>query len=234
MFKLKKPATTAVVGTSIMVALFSLATVASAAMVNVDFNKSGGGSGTYSGIGAASDTGTFWNGLTVAESGATTSGALTASDGVTQTSFWITLGASGGTDDQSGEKQAGFATKLLSDYTYGGDRAITINGLVAGEKYQVYFYSQNAGYISCYTKFTVGMLEETADLGSNSAFVKNANYVVFPDITASAGGVITGVVLPNGTTAIFNGFQISGPVPEPASLALLGLGALALLRRRRN
>ena len=74
-----------------------------------------------------------------------------------------------------------------------------------------------------------------------SAFVEGENYVVFRNVVA-VGGTIAGAMQgaptagPEGNPegeGDFNGFTIV-LIPEPATLSLLAIGGLVLMRRRRT
>lgn len=235
MCKFQNLVTTVVLGISIMVALFGLTTRVSAATINVDFNKAGGTAGTYVGLGAyTGDTGTYWNALTVSGSVPVTTGKLTASDGVTTTPVTFTLGAAD-PDDTSPGSPCPLATALMSDYAASsGSFSFAINGLIPGESYQLYLYSQNT-WGGCNTQFTVGTATANAANGSHlTSFTPGENYATLSSLTADNAGTLSGSVANIEGAAIFNGVQIVGPVPEPGMLALLGLSGLCLLRRRRT
>lgn len=224
-----------------IVTVVSSAGALRATTINVDFNLPSGTAGTYAGLGAYADvsTNTYWNGLTVlGAAGGDTLTNLKASDGVTATPVSITLNTGVVDDTASYGFPAGLAPALMSDYTY-TNGTFTIGGLVAGGKYQLYLYSQNA-WGGCKTEFGVGAVTATAVNGSHlTSFVPGENYAVLSNLTADGAGTLSGsaTMLVGGGAAIFNGVQIVSQVPEPGTLFLLVtclLGLLAYAWRKRR
>ena len=231
---------------------FASATQATLVVVNADFNSTGAVtpgysyplSGTYSGVGAAPDTGTFWNGLGIGVQGGLTatftSGALTASDGSTPTSVTVTLNHFGVYDTQAqNDTPAGFAPALLNDLAYKVDAdppTFSIDGLVVGGTYDLYIYAQGGGFNSGAAIFTVNGNSLTVnnvpdESGFDSATADTTgNYLLFSNRIAT-GGTISGSF--TGGNALFNGFQLTTEVliPEPSTILLLGAGGLLLYRR---
>ncbi len=63
----------------------------------------------------------------------------------------------------------------------------------------------------------------------------NSSKMFYLDTNATAYGQVAGYDLTNiGQTAASGAFSTFAPVPEPASLAILGMGILALARRKRK
>jgi hypothetical protein len=211
------------------------------ASVNVDFNGTES-SGTYSGTGAAPDTGTVWNGIT--PSGASyTSGALVDSAGGA-TPITVTLSTYNVYD--ADENTAAYQPALLNDFIYqtvlgpnGPPGNFSIDNLTPGGAYDLYFYGQNGGYSNTATSFTIGsttkIATNTNSGGGPSSFVEDANYVVFSSVIATGGsiaGTFNDVAAAN--NAAFNGLQIV-TVPEPTSVVGAVVGSVLLfgLGRRR-
>jgi hypothetical protein len=132
---------------------------------------------------------------------------------------------------------AGFAPALLNDVAYGlGGSTLdfTIGGLTDGGNYNLFFYTENGGYASGAGTYTIGLTSHTASntAASQTGFVLGDNYVEFTNVTANGSGNISGT-----DTGYLDGLQVvSAPIgaPEPTSMALIGLGALALLVTRRR
>jgi hypothetical protein len=241
------------VGFAMVVALAMGSASLYGASVNVDFNGAAG-SGTYSGLGAAPDLGTVWNGISLG-GGDITSGPLVDSTGAATA---VTVSIESYRAYAANENDADFARALLTDFIYqpgppvvgpGGPPGLfAINNLTPGAAYDVYLYSQNGGYSNTASSFTIGALTLVANNdippavpgAGHAAFIPLTNYVLFPGVIAN-GGVIVGEFndVEPANNAAFNGLQIvPSVIPEPASVvsALLGCGALlagGLLRRRR-
>lgn len=244
-----------VVGLALAVGFASYAaSLAPAAMVvNVDLNATSSPAYTYFGTAAAPDPGQYFNPAAI--SGSYTSGPLLASDGVTPTA--VTFSISNYTAVRLSENPAIFAGALLDDLAYDSSTSIaslpasgqspvlfSINNLTPFQEYDLYLYSQNAGYNNQTTKFTFGANVQTIAnsnaAGGLSSFVLNGNYVLFSGLFADNLGTISGSFVSDETNnfATLNGFQLvevpTPPAPEPTSALLLGSGMLCLLMRRRR
>ena len=236
--------------------------VASALLINVDFNATNSGAtGGYPGdigpgvVGGSSYFNSLGLGPRLTSLGPYTSPQLVASDGTTTTTVTVSLSNHGDYDTKLDSNEGEFVAgrPLFNDYAYdvqtnttnfpAGNSPVpfSIAGLVNGGIYDLYVFSQNGGYNSSTTVFTIGAMSktvtnDTSDAQGPTGFVQTRNYEVFPGLIAT-GGTISGSFVTGkaGNAGAFNGFQIM-QVPEPASFGLfaVGLVGMALLVRRRQ
>ena len=197
--------------------------------------------------GPAGDTaGSTWNIISgYSGSSLLDSAGITTGIGYT-TSFTERRGIS--VDSAGGDLE--IARTYMQDFGKGGTNTITINGLDIGGTYDLWLVSvANSGagteyYRGDYITSNVTSSPSTQSIVSSprniTTFVAGQNFVLFDDIVADINGmIIITAAAANLTEAPgdeyrfgLNGFQIE-QVPEPSSLALLGLGGLMMLRRRR-
>jgi len=221
---------------SALIALFAVVP-AQAQTVNVGFNSS------YTGLGAASDSGTTWNNLTVTPPDySSTYGFLVTSTGGTST-VTISLSDPDAIETYNGSPGANVAPGLLNQVLYangGSDNPnslgdFTVGGLTDGGKYNLYLYAVTGSLTGGRsTTFTVDSISQTVTNATNaSSFIAGNNYVEFAGLTANGSGDISGTWGALGNTGpVINGFQIQSVpavVPEPSSLATMSLVGMALL-----
>jgi hypothetical protein len=225
---------------------------ASAALINVNFT--GGADPESSLVGPGGGLGTTWNqfagpdspGTLLDSSGAATTVAINSNFGLPNTFDTATIDL----------------TMLRGSMTNFGkgvdDTNVTISGLAIGGIYDIWLVTlrnqpfesgtpsgteQYVGWWSTANTTTSSSNQLVDARGASintSTFVDGYNYVLFEDVVANGSGqiVFTGVAGPlldgsnNDHRLGLNGLQIN-QVPEPGSLALIALGGLLGLRRRR-
>jgi len=191
--------------------------------------------------GALPSTGNTWNGVESLVSGITQTNLLDSQN--SQTDVGFNLAAP--TGSWSHNKLSDFPNELLVNYaalewtdsSTANQATLTISGLTAGVLHDVAIYAQGdaAGQGG---EFTLGSQTKTTSADPLTVnFDEGVNYITLSGQADGNGELeITWRNLVDGNGSVeqwsaLNGFQVQA-VPEPASLALMGLGGLMMLRRR--
>lgn len=216
------------IGPSLGAAAFAIllgAPCSHAAVLSVSFGGTSGSTNyaSYTGAGVLNTTSTIWN--TVTEESGTNPAIPPQNYNLDGSTVTLTLGPY----TYLGH-QANATSDLYDGYLYNGS-TINLSGLVIGDTYELVLYSA-WGWNDANTTFNVnGADSRTLISGNNTgAFIEGTNYTKY---TFTNYGSSTMTINMSGPNAGLNGFELSH-IPEPSVTLLGGLGALALLRRRRN
>ena len=131
---------------------------------------------------------------------------------------------------------SGITKNLTEDFLY-GTVSLTLSGpgISANTDYEIKFWGYDAGNNVDFSFISTGTTTGTAGpiVNANSAPhpVTFDDYTATGTFTSNASGQLE--IVGSGTNPTLNGFQLTA-VPEPSTTALLGLGGLALILRRRK
>ena len=217
-----------------------MAVAAQAALIQVDFGATGGANGT------TTEGGTTWNGVEPGTSGSNlpAGGSFAATDLLDSTNAGTIVDLTLDWSNQSGLDFSRAWDLNLGDRD--GDY-LGVKGDNAGVFNTATFSSLTIGALYDVTVWTQAPTDFRANGGtvavvagsSNSTVVNAAVSYTFTDVEADASGEIAidwgHITSDRGANVWATTTAMSiAAVPEPSSAALLGLGGVALILRRRN
>jgi hypothetical protein len=225
-----------------------------ATVYNVDFGTSITTDDNYIGAATENTVNSTWNHVTGANLASST-----LADSTGDSSAGVTMTVSGEGGNMPGHSQNNQSGDDIFDVVIKGgsnsfDFTVNFGNLDPGATYDLVYYadwywaengstvpvSQTAGSgltgtfninISFDGRGADGVGPLLEDTDAANVGTANANYARFNGLTPDAGGNIA--ILTDGGNFPTSGFQLV-QVPEPSSTALLGLGGLALILRRRK
>jgi len=209
------------VGLATGLLMLGVGRMATAALtVNVAF-----GTSSYSGIGAAPDAGTVWNGLSY------NGGSNLLNSNGTAT------GISVGTTASEAFSDGG--TSLMDNRIFvtgsWGPFDVTISGLNNSSTYNLYVYGSNPIYASTYT---VGSTSDySLGVENNAPYLYHTNYALLTGLDPTNGEIDIRVDRYLGSeAAVISGFQLvqTTPTSIPDAAWLLGSGLMGLFGLRKR
>ena len=203
----------------------------------------------------------YWNPVNLSNNATgATIGTISDSTGNYLQGVSLTLGNLFGSSSGTPSPNVTNAKTLLNDWSQGGYNAtpptpvvpgnFTFTGLPANTGYTLALYSINGGNgvvvggagngMTIFNVNGAGPSQTATNANplDDTKFILNDNYVIFTGNTGTAGAVTGNFLGANAlyptNTGYLDGAQLEFSTPEPAALALMGIGGAALLLIRRK
>jgi hypothetical protein len=227
--------------------IFLASSVSMADIFNVNINHSSSRrrvtmDGTASGptAGPLSYTGTTWTDIQIGSNDPAVSAIGIANSDNVASLVNVTLTAAGSFLSRTSTYYDGappaLALAALDNYNNESGNTLTISGLEVDSSYTLYLMGLAKGTADgdddaiCMSA-TISAITLGGAGGQTwypAAYVQNGNYLVFSGTVDGTGSITA-------TVSNLGAFQLEGVgVPEPATVALLGLGSLCLIYRRKR